>query len=180
MARSRGSRLGFPQRTARRRSGWAFGPGGTTQQTSTTGSSVILGAYVTPTVDGLTVVRIRGDLMLYLSATTGAVDGFLGAVGIGLSTEAALDVGVGSVPTPITEEDWDGWLYHRYFSVRGPGAAVPTIGIDMTSTFREAVDTKAMRKLNEESGLYFAVEMVLTGTATLRMQFNSRMLLKLA
>ena len=48
---------------------------------------------------------------MFLSAATSALDGFNGAFGIGLVTRQALAVGVSAVPTPLDEEDWDGWLY---------------------------------------------------------------------
>ncbi len=69
----------------------------------TASSSVFVGAAVTPTIEGSTMIRIRGLLNYFLLAGAAAGDGFQGAFGIGIATTAAVAAGIASVPTPITE-----------------------------------------------------------------------------
>ncbi len=133
MARSRGVYRG--RQSPRRSVGWDFGPGGAAAQTqiSATGS-VIATSVANVLEDGLTLVRLRGRFHAYLSTASGAQTGFTGAFGIAVVTAAAAAAGAASVPTPITEQDWDGWLYWQsigIFSAIGPltGAATELAGI---------------------------------------------------
>ena len=183
MARSRGS---FQARAPRRRRGWDVGPGGTTITTFTTSSSAFLGSAITPNIDGLTLARLRGELAIHLQSTSAAGDGFTGAFGIGLATFAAVTAGIASVPTPITEMAWDGWIYHTFFSIRSAGIIAAGTAADdqvapsvISSSLRREVDSKAMRKLNDLDAIYACVEVVETGTVVMNVDFNSRSLLLL-
>jgi len=183
--RSFGSFRGRPA-PARRISSWDLGPGGTGAQTQLSGSIVsIVNAAITPTEDGLTVVRIRGELSMYLSSADVAQSGFSGAFGIGKATAAAVLAGAASVPTPITEEGWDGWLYHRFFTMKAVapldgGASADLDGLSVPQCSRVIeVDTRAMRKLDIEDSVFAIVEVIEVGTSVFNWSFNSRMLLKL-
>lgn len=176
-------------RTPRRKTSWAIGPAtgtdGSEQNVSGSGP-VIAGVGAAAGLDGLTVVRLRGSMLVYLSSATTAFDGYTGAFGIGKVTSPAFTAGIASVPTPLTEEDWDGWVYHRYFNVRASGPIVAaavslqTDGVDPTvAAFRWDIDSKAMRKFDITETMFAAIEVTITGTAVLRWSFNSRMLVKL-
>ena len=184
MAPHRGS---FParSRSLRRKTSWALGPGGTSVLVITASQSSILGAGSQPLVDGLTMVRLRGELLLRLSLASAVTGGFTGAFGVGLSTVAAFAIGVTALQTPLTDEDWDGWLYHRYFAL-GPGgvidnsAAADADQVNATSAaLRLEVDSKAMRKIPEGTNIFAAIEVVEFGTATMEADFNSRILVKI-
>lgn len=188
MALSRGSRSHSPSRL-RRKTSWQVGPasgsvaGGEQILTSSTATIMLQGGAVN--VDGITLVRTRGEFNIALTAATAATDGFHGAFGIGLVSLPAFNAGIASVPTPVAEEDWEGWLYHRYFSLFSGGV------IDASSTssdnqanptcaaLRVEIDSKAMRKLGEDMVLYAAVELTETGTATASIFMDSRVLIKL-
>ena len=185
MARSRG----FAQRGPRRRTSWGIG-----SQTGVDGSpvpvassSVVLAAGgVTPVQDELTLVRTRGDLNLFLTSCDALGNGFTGAFGIGVSNENAFGAGIASVLTPITDEDWDGWLFHRYFTVISGGpiaaatAAQEALQVNSTAAaVHVEVDSKAMRRLTTESVIYAALEVVEIGTCTMEWAFNSRSLFKI-
>jgi len=94
-------------------------------------------------------------------------------------TEAAFNIGVTAVPTPITEESWDGWLWHQYFDIRvvtatiadGVNAAGASVGFQ--------IDSKAMRKLPLDSILYGATEVIESGTSLMEVQAQTRVLAKL-
>ena len=189
MARSfRGSRFPRVGGQSRRLTSWDIGT-----QTGTDGASlglsssvaIIGGGAFTPISDGLTLLRTRGELLVLLKTASVAGAGFFGAFGIGVATAAAVAIGISAVPTPITEEEWDGWLYHRYFSITatGVGTGSPATVIDqemgMAGVFRHEVDSKAMRKLKEEDAVYCALELTESGTATGTWFFNSRSLVAL-
>ena len=82
-------------------------------------TSVILGAAISATGNQkFTIVRTYGLLSLMLRSATAIGDGFTGAFGIGKATAAAFTAGIASLPTPLMEVDWDGWLVHQFFDVR--------------------------------------------------------------
>ena len=181
MARLRGNRLvrQFP----RRQTSWALGPGGTASTTLATSTSTILGAVAFASSDGLTVVRIRGELMLQLLTSSAAAGGFSGAFGIGKATLDATGIGVSALPNPIDDEDWDGWLYHRYYALRSAGVIVladADAANSVTSSLRLEVDSKAMRKLPENEALFASIQTVESGVSNMTADFNSRVLVKLA
>ena len=183
MAQSRRSSRGFPGRSARRRVGWDIGPGDTGIASIGATGRAILGSGAQVLEDGLTVVRIRGDVLMYLSAFTAQNDGFDGALGIGITDVTAFGIGITAVQTPLVDETWDGWLWHQYFSIRG-NMATPSLNLDRQAFGCGArafvVDTKAMRKLTEDSVIYACVDVVMDATATMKVTFNSRALYKLA
>jgi len=165
----------------RRRTGWEEGPGiqDAGAPVSISGSSSqILGTAQAATTDGLTIVRTRGIIELVQKTATAAGDGFVGAFGIGIASAAAIAVGVTAVPTPITEVEWDGWLYHQFFSVHSFGAQA-TLDTGGLVPVRVDIDSKAMRKLDSQEAVYLAFEFVVAGTASMSVFATSRMLLKL-
>ena len=185
MARSRGGLRVQTTRRPNRLTGWDIGPGGTSSVSVSSSSSVFLGSFVFPSQDGFTVIRTRGEFLALLTSAAGQDNGFTGAFGIGKATTQAISAGAASVPTPITEEEWDGWLYHRYFSltassiIDGSAAADHDFINVNTAMLRLEVDSKAMRKLATEDGLFAIIEVVESGTAVMLVHFNCRMLFKL-
>ena len=181
MARSRG----FHPRSRtsnRRRTSWGVGPGGQTSQTVSATTSIIVGSGVTPGATApLTIVRLRGLLHIMQTAATNLGDGFVGAFGCGVASENAFTAGIASLPTPLTDSEWEGWLYHEHFSVRSANirAAVDNIIGDANMTVKSPVDSKAMRILSDEMIFYAALETVIIGAATIRVTFDSRALYKL-
>ncbi len=175
MARSRGAYRGRPQSSGVARD-WATGPGGTGVTTLTASGVAILGSGVSPGAAELTVMRTRGVVDMFLLGSGAADgDGFFGAIGLGKCTNAAFDVGVGSVPTPLAEVDWDGWYWHQFFSVHNPDI---TFGGSPAVHYRAVIDSKAMRKFDFRETLYAAIEVVEIGTATLNVFLDTRMLVQ--
>jgi len=182
-------RSGFPRgRTIppRRANSWDFGPGQAGAQSQITGSvTTLASASLSVLVDGLTLARLRGMFHSYLSAAAAPQDGFVGAFGIAVATTAAIAVGATAVPSPITEQDWDGWLYWTPVFLVSPGVIDGTVSDDrssisgQTGSQIQVVDSKAMRKLNEAESIYGALEVSEVGTATMNWHFDSRILLKL-
>ena len=162
--------------STRRQTGWEQGPGGFTLFSSAGPTAGILGPSTLLVVDGHTLVRTRGvyELVLKTAATVG--DGFHGALGIGVVTEPAFSVGVTAIPTPISEVEWDGWLWHEFFSLTSPTV---TPGENSASVIRMPIDSKAMRKVGINEVIYAAIEMTEIGVATLDARLNTRILFKL-
>ena len=172
----------------RRKSSWGVGPETTVNggpETITGTTAQIATTAVTLTLDGATLVRTRGELVVNILTAAAQADGFHGAFGIAKATAPAFTAGVAAVPTPLTEEDWDGWLYHRYFSLLSGGIINQGVSADediINSTIaalRVEVDSKAMRKVAITEVIYAVIEVVEVGTSTLRWSFNSRLLFKL-
>ena len=164
---------------ARRGTGWfggvASGTSGSTEVISSSGS-LLFGTAVQAGVDGLTLIRTRGVFNARLSVLSGANAGYFGAFGIGKTTLPAITAGVASVPTPLTEDTWDGWLYYSFFHCFGQSA---TLGDSDNEWIRLVVDSKAMRKIAVDEVFYAAVEVTEVGTCVLDMNMDSRMLFKL-
>jgi len=161
---------------ARRKTFWAAGPGGsTTTQISAASGSAFIGSANAANVDGLTVVRIRGELLMYLSAAGSAQDGFTGAFGIGIASLAAVTAGVASVPTPLVEQDSENWLYWKAFSIRSSSSTLASSNAG-ESVLRVTIDTKAMRKFPQDLSIYSIIEANETGAAVMQVTFDSRIL----
>ena len=132
--------------------------------------------------DGLTTVRIRGQMSVWLEVVTAVGDGFL-EVGFGICnvSENAFGVGATAVPSPLDDIGWDGWMWHQLLS--------PVLGFSVTegentgplSQVRFDIDSKAMRKL-KASDVTIGVGQVSgeVGTATLQFIADTRILDKLA
>jgi len=175
------------RQSQRRRTGWEQGPGAPSAIQTAISSSVtqIFNFGQAPTVDGQTVVRIRGELLIYLSQATAAVNGFLGAFGIGLVSSAAFTAGAASVPGPVGEIEWEGWMYWTPIQLLSAAAIDAGVSADVdaingvSAVHRIPVDTKAMRKKGTQETLMACIEVTEVGTATMQMAFSSRMLNKL-
>ncbi len=179
MARSvRG--LILPRRggATRRKTDWQEGPGGSAQTTITGTGKTILGSGFVLLADGNTLVRTRGHVLHYLESSAAISDGFNGAFGIGIVTAQAFAIGVTAMPGPVAELDWDGWLFHQFYTIRG--LFVTTPGQSQGPAFiRFDVDSKAMRKVDENEVIFAMYEGTESGTVTSRIDFDSRILFKL-
>jgi len=176
MAHSRGSHRGM-RSGPRRQTSWETGvPLLTTSVPFTADISAILGTGVSPTVDGLTLVRTRGEVLLALTSAAAAGNAFVGAIGIGLASEQAFAVGATAVPLPVSEAGAESWIWHEWFSVVAFSA---TDFGGAAQTQRMVIDSKAMRRVEENMIIYMAIEATETGTAGLEVSANTRLLFKL-
>jgi len=167
------SRSGFPRaRSQRRSTGWDLGPGGSVLTAFSATESKILGSGLTPTTEGLTVVRLRGHFTFGAITIAAAAGGMHGAIGVGLCTSEAFAIGITAVPTPIADAGRDIWLYHNYFDIHR------TIDTDPRPVSFD-VDSKAMRKLAVGMVVFAVVEVVEVGDVSAEAYFDSRLLFKL-
>jgi len=90
-----------------------------------------------------TILRIRGSLLFPKYFNAGNSDAGNIDVAIGYGVTSISDLNSSSYPAPITDAEWDGWMFRR----QGPVGPVDSAGT--------IVDVKAMRKV--ESGDVFFV-----------------------
>ncbi len=119
-----------------------------------------------------TVVRTRMSFFIR-SDQAAAAEVQTAAFGIAVVSDQALGIGVTAVPTPITDMGSDLWFFYQFLlcnessltDVAKPGCVVHA-------------DSKAMRKVNDDSDLAFVLEM---STITQGVTVNSmgRFLIKL-
>jgi len=168
----------FRGRSPRRTVGWGIGPGSSAATAlSASGQSILGSGLIVGEVAKVTVVRLRGNLQAYLTATAAANDGFHCAVGIGIVTNEAFAIGPTALPGPLSEADWDGWFYHRIFDLhQGAENAVNTALLDAVQF---EVDSKAMRKWDGGAETMVAmVEVSEIGTSVMTIYFDTRVLIK--
>jgi len=171
---------GFQPRSQRRKTAWGFGPDSTGQTISASGKQFLTTSVALSGQQEATIVRIRGFLELLLITSGGAEGGFQGAFGIALTTTEAVAAGVASVPGPVTDAEWDGWIVHRFFSIHTVTATIAD-GVNAAGV-RAAyeIDSKAMRKMNDGQALFAVMESTEVPSSSLRMHFDSRVLLMLS
>ena len=163
---------------AKRATAWVTGPVGLTAGLTGTGSSLFANGLQS-TLDGNTIVRIRGMVTMQVSVVPNLATPnlFAYAVGMCVVSENAFGVGITAVPTPLTDIAWDGWMFHS-MGIGGivPGAGNPTA--DEPVAFE--VDSKAMRKFKNTDVLIAVLEVSELGTAgTITAEIESRTLIKL-
>ena len=178
MAQSRSSRFQRTGGRSRRKSSWVLGVGGTTVSASLASEKRILGVAITPTESGLTIVRMRGLLCCYLTLATAVGDGFQGAFGIGLATTKAVVAGASSLPGPVTEVSFENWLFWAPISIHGP--VVSSTSLNDATVQEIPIDTKAMRKFDDDMTIFGMVEVVEIGTATCQYFMDTRALVLLS
>ena len=170
-------------RSQRRKTSWAIGPFGSTVHT--TNASKVFPTGSQALLEGLTIVRIRGELVGALSGAAAALDGFSRVgVGICITNENAAGIGITATPTPLTDIAWDGWIWHSIFSLFSPGIIAGGAADDapLGSAFiRLEIDSKAMRKFKNTDVLTGVVETGdEVGAANMTLKLNTRVLVKLA
>ncbi len=173
--RSNGSRR--PSRV-RRSVDWGFGPADIGQTISATGKT-LWATGITSAAINLTIVRTHGLVSTYLLTAAAAADGYEGAHGIYMMTEDAFAIGVTAALDPFQDASSDMWLWHSFFDVRAISATASNEDNTGSGTMRIVIDSKAMRKNFDPDRVLVGVTGVTeTGTATMRLNANTRMLFK--
>ncbi len=170
--RSRGRSSFRNVTSARRRTGWSIGPCTADSPVSVSASfSAVVSVEATQVI---TLARIRGMYELYLTSSVSSVgDGFRGAMGMCRVQEEQIAVGITAIPLPLTDEDWDGWLWHEYWHLHSPTTAFDGAAAVFT---RGVIDSKAMRKFSPSESLAWVIEGFENGVATMEFSMCSRAL----
>ena len=163
--------------TVRRKTGWEDGPTGAVALAAT--GSAIFPLSQQSVQDGITVVRIHGELLATIATVSSSLDGYVCGFGMCIVSENAAGVGITAVPTPITDQAWDGWLLHRLFTVKSNTGTIADGVNAFSATARLELDSKAMRKFKLSDVLMGVVEVTEVGNSTLNLDLLSRMLIKL-
>ena len=165
----------------RRKYSWELGPGQSAAQSAVSSGTPVLGSVGGQVVgEGNTLVRIRGEFLAYLNVSSDALGGLRGAFGIGKVRLSAFNAGAAACPSPITEENWDGWIFYQHLFLATITATIGDTSNVPTKMIRFPIDSKAMRKLDTDDIIYGVIEMDSeVGTATMQWYFNTRVLLKL-
>ncbi len=177
-------------RAPRRQSSWTAGPGGGTGAEHTIGASSsstsLWSTGLIPLEEGLTIVRIRGELLAFLTAATAALDGFVCGFGITLVSDEAFAAGAASIPSPIDDIDYDEWMYYTTFSLKasaiiaGGAAEDHDSMLAVTAAKRIEIDNKAMRKFPVGKTMVALLEVQEIGTAVVSADLDIRTLVKLS
>ena len=169
-----------PARSARQTS-WVSGPSGNLPISSVGTNLFATGLQATDS--GLTLVRSRGELVLQMISAAAGLDGFSRiAAGLCIVSENAFNAGAGSIPDPLVDIAWDGWLWFwtgSLFSVFNK--AITDDEGSASSGIRIEIDSKAMRKF-KNSDVCCAVlsNQNEVGTAVYEAKISARLLVKLA
>ena len=166
--------------STRRKTAWLDGPSGNAQLT--TPSVAIFTFVISALLPGLTLIRVRGDLNTFQQDTSGAdnLQGFE-RIGVGLCIQAeqAVAAGATALPRPLTDIDWDGWLWHSVFSCVARGLQVVPNNQGPASN-RIVIDGKAMRKWKETDLMIAMIETTdELNVGDIRSILNTRLLVKL-
>ena len=177
MAHSRG----FPAHNrsrSKRMTAWAIGPQDSGSTLAATGARIWTTGVQLVNEPKATIVRVRGIFHVVCDTVAAGNDGYIGAIGLGLVSTPAFAAGIASVPTPLTEMAWDGWLYHSFFDVRGITATIADGVNGPTCTQTIEIDSKAMRIMGEQQTLIGVIDVVETGTSTMSYTADTRVLVK--
>ncbi len=165
MARLRASLPRGLSRSPRRQTSWGPGPFGIVA--STTSSVALFSNGSQATVDGLTLVRLRGELLVFLLSVAGGNEGYSGAFGVCIVSENAFNAGIASIPTPIADQSWDGWLAYQMFHVKSITGTIADGANGPNIMARYVIDSKAMRKFKQSDFLVAVTEMTEVGTSSI-------------
>ncbi len=147
------ARAGFV-RGKRMATDWSASAPQTALTTIAASTNALLQVF-TPIIGGETVIRIRG-LFGWRTDQAAADEEQLGAVGICKVSEPAATIGISAIPTPNTDAAWGGWIWHSYFA--SFFEFVSSTGVFADGLHRIVIDSKAMRKFDEDDRLVLVVE----------------------
>ena len=166
----------YPRRSSvRRKTSWAVGPTSSGVQTITAPSVTLMTLGSQVLEDGLTLTRIRGELDLAIRTADADGSGMHGAFGICYMTENAFGIGSTAVPDPVADEFWNGWIWHRYWSV----FEQLTGSTNGYGFVRLEIDSKAQRKEKAADVLVGVLTVAEVGTIVMDVVMRSRILVKL-
>ncbi len=134
----------------------------------------------TVTVAGLsavgpgTIVRTRGYFAVQ-SDQEAADETQVGSIGFGLVNSVAGTLGVTGLPGPSSEALWDGWFVHQFFTTQYTFET--GIGFQTGGIFGMDIDSKAMRKFDQDQNIVVMVENT-HATQGLSISLQARFLIK--
>ena len=122
-----------------------------------------------------TIVRTHIQWFLQ-SDNTGALEEYQTAFGIAVVSEQSSGIGITAIPTPFTDLGSDLWFLHH--SNASQFTFVTGAGFDAALGLSMHIDSKAMRKVNDDQDVVFVLENSSLSNGT-RSLTSGRMLIKL-
>jgi len=102
-----------------------------------------------------TIVRTHLELN-FQSDQSAATQLQFGAFGIAVVNDTAAALGITAVPAPITNLDSDLWYVHQ--SMLASFISKTQVGIEATAGKQYTIDSKAMRKVNNDQNIVLVLE----------------------
>jgi len=164
------------QRAPRRSTLWIDIGAGSSTQTAAGGvitNSLNAGALL---LRPFTIVRTHME-MYFFSDQVIASESISAAIGGAVVSDQASAIGVTAVPTPVTDAGSDLFFFHRWMF--GRFTFVTGTGVDGNGGESFSVDSKAMRKVNEDQDLLIILELSTAGGGGWTMITGGRILVKL-
>ncbi len=122
-----------------------------------------------------TVIRVRG-VMHVRSDQVAATQTFGVDLGFAVVSDQAVSIGVTAVPTPLTDKGSDlFFVYEQMFDRIEIGSGAGT-GVPVDTGLFMKYDSKAMRRVNDDSDIVVTLENEITGANVIH---SARMLIKL-
>ena len=147
-------------RRSQRLTEWLLGFVSTDTTTIPASSKVLLASIPGTALDAFspaTIIRTRGSV--YVGSDQSAADEVqVGGLGLTFVSETAQAAGVASLPGPITQFGWEGWLWYQMFAqlgTRNTGGGTIT---RLSGGQVYEVDSKAMRKFTSDQSLVLVAE----------------------
>ena len=122
-----------------------------------------------------TIVRTHVELQLQ-SDQTAASELQLGAVGICVVSDQASALGVTAVPTPVTDSASDLWFLHQW--IMSSFLFASGVGVEEPNTRRYSIDSKAMRKVNNDEDVIVVAELNGAISSGFNMELAGRLMIK--
>ncbi len=120
---------------------------------------------------------VRTHLAVHVHSDQSAATETYGmGVGFAVVNDAAAAAGVGSVPSPYTNQDSD--LFYLYGEIFSQFEFLSAVGVNPNEGLNLQIDSKAMRKVNNDQDLVIVVETPSTANSA-AIHTSGRMLVKL-
>jgi len=117
-----------------------------------TGDGTAGSPFISTLPEESTILRIRGSVLFPKNVIDASGTLIEAEFAIGFGVKAISDNLIPSFPAPVTDVDWDGWMFRRESAVSP---------VDSEGT---VIDVKSMRKIKSGDAFFVAVEGV-SGTA---------------
>ena len=156
----RAFRRGAAAIRAKRVTSWFDIPFATTTMTAPGGTIVLSLTAAELAKRPFTIVR---TVMLIHSTSDqiGADEQQFGAIGMCVVSDQAAAIGVTAVPTPVTDAASDLWFFHQNYA--SEFAFVTGVGFDAAAGSNRYVESRAMRKVNDDEDVLVIAELAAVG-----------------
>ncbi len=122
-----------------------------------------------------TIVRTYLEVMVTSDQITSTETG-VGAIGMAVVSDQASAIGITAIPTPVTDLASDLFYLHQIVMTRI--SLITSAGFEMNSGQNYSLDSKAMRKVNDDQDVILVAETAAAPSAGLIFNVMGRFLVK--